>query len=193
MAGSGRGGGWLRRARGSVRLRVTLLAAGVFAVALIVGAVVLLRSLERVLVDDTRAAAQVALARQAETLRSDGIPASASVVERDGLATVQFGDGGRMFVIAVPEGVDPADFLTSASVDSSEVISQAMIAERLGLPSMPALSVAPCCRPCHRSTTCRRRSIARGRRCGWSCRRWSCSSVGCRGCSPAGRCDRCAT
>jgi signal transduction histidine kinase len=133
MTGPGRG--WLRRARGSVRLRVTLLAAGVFAVALIVGAVVLLRSLERVLVDDTRAAAQVALARQAETLRSDGIPASASVVERDGVATLQFGDGGRMFVIAVPEGVDPADFLTSASVDSSEVISQAMIAERLGLPS----------------------------------------------------------
>jgi signal transduction histidine kinase len=127
--------GVLRRLRGSVRLRVALLAAGVFAVALIVGAVVLLRSLERVLVDDARTAARVALARQAEALRADGIPASASVVEMDGIATIQFGVDGRTFVVALPEGVDPADYFTSRSVDPGELISQAVIAERLGLPS----------------------------------------------------------
>lgn len=125
--------GLLRRLRGSVRVRVALLAAGVFAVALIVGAVVLLRSLERVLVDDARAAARVALAQQAEMLRADGIPASASVVEREGVVTMQFGADGRSFVVALPEGADPAHLLTAGPVDSAEMISQSVIAERLGL------------------------------------------------------------
>jgi signal transduction histidine kinase len=129
--------GLLRRLRGSVRLRVSLLAAGVFAVALIVGAVVLLRSLERVLVDDARAAARVALARQAEALRSDGIPAAASssVEEMNGVVTMEFGAGARTFVIAVPEGVDPADYLIAGSADSPAMVSQAVVADRLGLPS----------------------------------------------------------
>ena len=126
----------LQRLRGSVRLRVTLLAAGVFAVFLIVGAVVLLQALESVLVDDTRAAARGALARQAESLQADGIPSSASVVEMNGVATLQFGAGGRTFVVAVPQGVDPADYLMLAPAASAgELVSQALIAERLGLPS----------------------------------------------------------
>jgi signal transduction histidine kinase len=130
------GGGLLRRLRGSVRLRVALLAAGVFAVALIVGAVVLLRSLERVLVDDARAAARVALTRQAETLRSEGIPPSETFVDMDGVATMQFPADGRTFVVAVPAGVDPAEYIMSGSVDSAgQMVSQAVIAERLGLPS----------------------------------------------------------
>ncbi len=127
--------GLFRRLRGSVRVRVSLLAAGVFAVALIVGAVVLLRSLERVLVDDARAAARIALARQADALRSEGIPASASAVEMNGVVTMQFGAGGRTFMIAVPDGGAPADYLLSAPAETTELVSQAVVAERLGLPS----------------------------------------------------------
>ena len=50
--------GWVRRtvrrARASVRLRVTLLAAGAFALTFFVAAAILLRSLENGLVDDLR-------------------------------------------------------------------------------------------------------------------------------------------
>ena len=54
--------GWFRRVRGSVRLRVTLLAAGLFAVTLAVASFGLLRALERTLVDDVRSADRAALA-----------------------------------------------------------------------------------------------------------------------------------
>ena len=129
-------GNRLRQLRGSVRLRVTLLGAGVFALALIVGAVGLLQALEHVLIDDARTAAQGALARQAEVLRADGIPPSASVVEMNGVTTLQFGAAGRTFVVAVPEGVELADEVMSAPAAApGQLVSRAVIAERLGLPS----------------------------------------------------------
>ena len=52
---------WWRRAKGSVRLRVTVMAAGVFAVTLLIASAVLLRALESALVDDVRAGDEAAL------------------------------------------------------------------------------------------------------------------------------------
>ena len=47
---------WLRRARGSVRLRVTLLAAGAFALVLVIASFALVRALEGALEGDVRSA-----------------------------------------------------------------------------------------------------------------------------------------
>jgi signal transduction histidine kinase len=71
---------WLRRARGSVRLRVTLLAAGAFALVLVAAAVVLVRVLETALEDDVRAASEAVLQRQATMLVDSGLPAAAETV-----------------------------------------------------------------------------------------------------------------
>jgi signal transduction histidine kinase len=71
---------WLRRARGSVRLRVTLLAAGAFALVLVAAAVVLVRVLEQALEDDVRAASEAVLQRQATMLVDRGLPAGAETV-----------------------------------------------------------------------------------------------------------------
>jgi signal transduction histidine kinase len=72
--------GWLRRARGSVRLRVTLLAAGAFALVLVGAAFALVRALERALEDDVRATSEALLRRQAALVLSQGIPAGAEPV-----------------------------------------------------------------------------------------------------------------
>jgi signal transduction histidine kinase len=71
---------WVRRARGSVRLRVTLLAAGAFAVVLAVAAFALVRSLERALEDDVRTASEAILRRQAALVLTEGIPPGAERV-----------------------------------------------------------------------------------------------------------------
>jgi signal transduction histidine kinase len=68
---------WVGRARGSVRLRVTLLAAGAFAVVLAVAAFVVLRSLQGALEGDVRSASEAILRQQASLVLSRGIPASA--------------------------------------------------------------------------------------------------------------------
>jgi signal transduction histidine kinase len=89
--------GWLRRARGSVRLRVTLLAAGAFAVVLVAAAVVLVQVLERALEDDVRAASEAVLERQATLLVDRGLPAGAETVR-----------GGSGEVIRLPTPGFPA-------------------------------------------------------------------------------------
>jgi signal transduction histidine kinase len=71
---------WLRRARGSVRLRVTLLAAGAFALVLAVAVFVVLRSLQGALEGDVRSANDAILRRQASLVLSRGIPAGAERV-----------------------------------------------------------------------------------------------------------------
>jgi signal transduction histidine kinase len=72
--------GWLRRARGSVRVRVTMLAAGAFAVVLAGAAFALVRTLERALEDDVRATSEALLRRQAELVLRQGIPPGAEPV-----------------------------------------------------------------------------------------------------------------
>jgi signal transduction histidine kinase len=88
---------WLRRARGSVRLRVTLLAAGAFALVLVAAAVVLVRVLETALEDDVRAASEAVLQRQATMLVDRGLPAGAETVR-----------GGNGEVIRLPAPGLPA-------------------------------------------------------------------------------------
>ena len=88
---------WLRRARGSVRLRVTLLAAGAFAVVLVVAAVVLVRVLEQALEDDVRASSEAVLRRQATLLVHGGLPPGAETV-----------GGGSGEVIRLPPPGAPA-------------------------------------------------------------------------------------
>jgi signal transduction histidine kinase len=68
---------WLARARGSVRLRVTLLAAGLFAVTLAVAAFALLRALEQDLVADVRSADLATLRTRAAQVVNEGVPADA--------------------------------------------------------------------------------------------------------------------
>lgn len=75
---------WLRRARGSVRLRVTFLAAGAFAVVLIAAALVLVRTLERALENDVRTASEAVLQRQADLVLSRGIPVGAERIAAAG-------------------------------------------------------------------------------------------------------------
>ena len=57
-----------------MRLRVTLLAAGAFAVVLVVASFVLVRALERALVDDVRSASEAVLRRQAALVLARGRP-----------------------------------------------------------------------------------------------------------------------
>ena len=75
---------WFARARGSVRLRVTMLAAGLFAVTLGVAAFVLLRALEDDLVADVRSSDLAVLRAEAARVSSQGVPADAIPVPTDG-------------------------------------------------------------------------------------------------------------
>jgi signal transduction histidine kinase len=96
---------WWQRARGSVRVRLTLLAAGAFAITLVVASVLLLRALERNLVDDIRDADRDALAFQAVTLTEDGIPADAQIISRaDGSQVATWDSGGQRFAIVAQAG-----------------------------------------------------------------------------------------
>ena len=87
---------WFRRARGSVRLRVTLLAAGLFAITLGGAAFVLLHALEDGLVDDVRSGDLAALRAQAAELTTAGVPTDAvsvAGVRRPGLRAAGGRDG----------------------------------------------------------------------------------------------------
>jgi signal transduction histidine kinase len=92
---------WRQRARGSVRLRVTLLAAGVFAGTLLVAAVLLLRVLEGVLVDDVRDTHRTALETQAQMLLTQGVPAGTMMVTAPTSSAVQLPLAGQEPVVVV--------------------------------------------------------------------------------------------
>lgn len=101
---------WLRRARGSVRLRVTLLAAGAFAVVLVGASFVVLRSLERALEDDVRSASEELLRQQATLVLSQGIPAGAQPVAASNGEAFEMlvpGPDGRLQTVAVLRGSMP--------------------------------------------------------------------------------------
>jgi signal transduction histidine kinase len=85
---------WWARARGSVRLRVTLLAAGLFAVTLGVAAFALLRALEDDLVDDVRSSDLAALRSEAVRVAASGVPADAIAVPTEGGAAFELPVGG---------------------------------------------------------------------------------------------------
>jgi signal transduction histidine kinase len=100
------------RVRGSVRARVALAAAAVFALTLVVGSIVLLRAVESRLVDDVRTSAQNDLERRAQQLRG-----STDLSMAAGTGAVQVGDGtvafqlpaaGAQPVVLAIKTVDPA-------------------------------------------------------------------------------------
>jgi hypothetical protein len=83
---------WLARARGSVRLRVTLLAAGLFAVTLGLAAFGLLRALEDDLVDDVRSSDIAELRAEAARVAVQGVPPGAIPVPTQGGAAFALPD-----------------------------------------------------------------------------------------------------
>jgi signal transduction histidine kinase len=139
--------GWVRRARGSVRLRVTLLAAGAFAIVLVVASLLLVRALERALEGDVRTASEVVLRRQAELVLSGGIPAGAQrVAAVSGEAfklpvsgtDVQAPGGVVLFVgdpASLPSGLPDVEDLPQAGGDVTFVAGDLPVAnpETLGI------------------------------------------------------------
>jgi signal transduction histidine kinase len=113
---------WWQRVRGSVRVRVTLLAAGAFAVTLTVASVLLLRALEGNLVDDIRETDEVALQSQIDRVTSQGIPPGAQIVTVGDVEAALWFVGTQRFSIPIvydengepvpaPEGgVGPSQF-----------------------------------------------------------------------------------
>lgn len=105
-------GGWLqsalRRARASVRLRVTLLAAGAFALTFFIAAAILLHSLENGLVDDLRQSNSTALDAEAASLEaSAALPADVMFVQRsDEITVAEWTDEatGRRITYLLPAG-----------------------------------------------------------------------------------------
>src|SRR6188508_1657429 len=87
------------RARSSVRLRVTLLAAGLFAVTLGVAAFVLLHALERNLVGDVRNADLATLRAQAAQLTVDGVPKDAVAVPAEGGTVFELPTAGARRIV----------------------------------------------------------------------------------------------
>lgn len=108
----------LGRARASVRVRVTLLAAGAFAVTLFAAATILLNSLEDSLVGDLRSDSEAALDQQLTLIGEQGLPMSMiSLRAEDG--SYAYNAMGQNFAFALPPGMTPDEFdeaLQSGSV-----------------------------------------------------------------------------
>jgi signal transduction histidine kinase len=122
---------WFRRARGSVRLRVTLLAAGAFAVVLAVASFALVRALEGALEDDVRSASEAILRRQAALVFSQGIPAGARQVNATSGEAFQLpvsgpeAGGGGTVVMFVGDGSTLPELPPTKELAGSEVIETA--------------------------------------------------------------------
>ena len=140
---------WCRRATRSVRVRVTLLAAGLFAVALVVAAALLLHALGERLIGDVRGADEAALSEQAVMMRQLGVPSDAVEVGGSltaGLQVMQFESDGRDFVLTVPGDV-PVERALAGSTSSAGDGSSAAVAgtfrqalgptDRLTISSLP--------------------------------------------------------
>jgi signal transduction histidine kinase len=113
---------WFARARGSVRLRVTLLAAGLFAVTLGLAAYALLHALEDDLVADVRSSDLAALRAQAARVVTQGVPPGAVPVPTQGGAAFELPAAGTQRIMLftrdgnvvgnateVPAGDEPGD------------------------------------------------------------------------------------
>lgn len=122
------------RVRGSVRMRVTLLAAGLFAVTLLVVSVVLLDALERSLIGDVKAADRAQLMSKVERLRASGIPPDASLLPAPGqLAVAIPGDEAGQEMVMTAESPDAvADVGLSIAVVDGEAVVDARRAHAVG-------------------------------------------------------------
>ena len=97
-----------RRLLGSVRVRVTMLAAGVFAITLVAASVLLLNSLENRLVGDVRSQAMAELRAQAAIYAEQGFPYSEAVPTGSGQFVLR-GElaNGLPFTAVLPPGARP--------------------------------------------------------------------------------------
>ena len=97
-----------RRILGSVRVRVMLLAAGVFAITLVVASVLLLNSLEDRLVGNVRSDAIAELRAQAQIYAEQGFPYSEAVPTESGQFVIR-GEltTGRPFTAVLAQGQTP--------------------------------------------------------------------------------------
>jgi signal transduction histidine kinase len=107
----------VRRARASVRVRVTVLAAGAFAVTVLIAATLLVKRLESTLVDDLRADSEAVLSQQMLLVGEQGLPA-AQVIRTDSGEIGSYYADGRMITFALPEGMTPDEFNTLVTAGS---------------------------------------------------------------------------
>jgi signal transduction histidine kinase len=136
---------WLRRGRGSVRLRVTLLAGGLFAVTLVVASLLLLQALEGTLVGDLRSADRAALQQQATRVFTTGLPpGSVAIGAEVGAAYELPPQGNQRFVLMAPSDVA---LTTGVLAQRSEALRDQVVytgtvpmasAELLGIAGDPA-------------------------------------------------------
>lgn len=115
-----------RRLLGSVRVRVTLLAAGVFAVTLVVASTVLLRSLEDRLVGDVRSEDLLAIRAVAIDLADEGLPSDVTMT--DSGVVVYRDSNGRSFTVQNPTGVSLEAGFAATPISPSQV-AQAMLGQ----------------------------------------------------------------
>ena len=128
--------GWWRRARGSVRLRVTVLAAGAFAVVLALAAFILLRVLEDALVDDVQSANEEALELQATRLiAAGGVPDGAEMVLTSAGPAFALPTAGQREVVAFTPGA-------STTITESSLPPDIMFERTLPSASAEVLGVA---------------------------------------------------
>jgi signal transduction histidine kinase len=136
-----------RRLLGSVRVRVTMLAAGVFAVTLVVASVLLLNSLEHRLVGDVRSEAIAELRAQAQIYHQEGFPYSDAVPTASGQFVIR-GElaSGQPFTAVIPPGVSPGQgsAMSGATVSPDDVFADPGLllaggraADRLTVVSVP--------------------------------------------------------
>ena len=139
--------GWWRRARGSVRLRVTVLAAGAFAVVLALAAFILLRVLEDALVDDVQSANEAALEVQAARLiASGGVPDGSEMVLTSAGPAYALPPSGQREVVAFTPGASttitesslPPDIIFERTLPSAsaEVLGVAGRADEFSVSSL---------------------------------------------------------
>ncbi len=108
----------VRRALASVRVRVALVAAGVFAVTLVIASVMLLRALEAELVGDIRRADEMALHARALSVARDGLGDAAGSTD-----AVPVGAGGQVaYRMERPGGVIVVTLPGPVAAGTSEIV-----------------------------------------------------------------------
>ena len=129
---------WWRRALGSVRVRVTLLAAGVFAVTLVVAATLLLRSLEDRLVGDVRQGDAVLLREQAMQFAQAGVPTDAVATEAGHAIVRGQLPNGQLFVVSYSGSdvlpIPPEAISLAQPADASTLVGVSGV-DDLGVPA----------------------------------------------------------
>ncbi len=121
-----------------MRVRVTLLAAGAFAVALAVATFTLLRALEQTLVDDVRDANESVLAAQAMRVLASGVPAGADILTTPAAAAFELPLTGPRQVVMFSDDPARLDDLPPARLDAVRAAAGAVPGDFVYTASVPA-------------------------------------------------------